>query len=263
MKVTRPDSPCARFFCPSPNFNARIGSAAPDSIVLHYTGMADGASAIAWLCDPASQVSCHYVVEEDGTALQLVAECERAWHAGRSSWHGLTDMNSASIGIEIVNGGHDFGLPPFPEEQVEAVAALLGDIVRRRAIPPERLLAHSDIAPGRKRDPGERFPWSRLAAEGLGHWIAEQTCGGASLELGDEGPKVEELQRNLRAYGYALLPTGTFDEATRVVVSSFQRHFRQSRVDGVADAATRATLAELSRSLWATKASRSPLRSGA
>lgn len=259
----KPDTACVGLVCPSPNYGARIGFAAPDSIVLHYTGMADGASALARLSDPRSQVSSHYLVEEDGAILQLVPESERAWHAGQSSWLGVTDMNSASVGIEIVNGGHDFGLPPFPERQVRAVAALVGDIMGRWAIPSERLLAHSDIAPGRKRDPGERFPWSTLAAAGLGHWVPEQTSAGASLKPGDEGPGVEGLQRGLKAYGYGLLPNGIYDEATRVVVSAFQLHFRPSCVDGIADATTRATLAELSRSLASAGVSSSPFRSPA
>lgn len=244
--VIPPDSPCVDRLCSSPNHGERSGHAAPDSIILHYTGMADGPSAIAWLCDPASQVSCHYVVEEDGTVLQLVPEARRAWHAGRSSWHGVTDMNAASIGIEIVNGGHDFGLPPFPERQIGAVVALVRDIALRQAIQPERLLAHSDVAPGRKRDPGPRFPWGVLHAQGLGHWVPEREAAGQDLGPGQEGDAVADLQRALAAYGYALEPTGRYDEATRIVVSAFQLHFRSSRVDGIADASTRATLADLS-----------------
>ncbi len=241
--LLRADSPCVDRLFASPNHGERTGR--PDCIILHYTGMVDGAAAIAWLCNPASQVSCHYVVEEDGRVLQLVAETRRAWHAGRSSWHGVGDMNSASIGIEIVNGGHDFGLPPFPPEQIRAVIGLTRDIMTRHAMRPERLLAHSDIAPGRKQDPGERFPWDELHAEGLGRWVSARRGLEKDLRPGDQGAEVENLQRSLAAYGYAVQVTGLYDKATRVVVSAFQRHFRPALVDGVADAETRATLADL------------------
>ena len=174
-----PESGLVTRLCASPNHGERVGGRAPDSIILHYTGMADGASALAWLCNPRSSVSCHYVVEEDGAVVQLVAEARRAWHAGRSCWHGVEDMNSASLGIEIVNSGHDAGLPPFPERQIRAVIALVPRSRRaRHAIAPERILAHSDIAPGRKQDPGERFPWSELFRAGIGHWVPERSVEG-------------------------------------------------------------------------------------
>ena len=168
MTLEIPDSRCVDRVRASPNHGVRLGRTRPDCIVLHYTGMADGASAIAWLCNPLAQVSSHYVIEEDGRILQLVAESRRAWHAGRSAWAGATDLNSASIGIEIVNGGHPAGLPPFPPAQVEAAIRLCRDIADREAIRPERIVGHSDIAPGRKIDPGERFPWAELHAGGVG-----------------------------------------------------------------------------------------------
>jgi N-acetylmuramoyl-L-alanine amidase len=214
--------------------------------VLHYTGMRDGPTAVDWLCSPQSQVSSHYVVTEDGTVLQLVDEEARAWHAGRSCWAGVTDMNSASIGIEIVNGGHDFALPAFPAIQVASVIALCRDIMGRRGIKPERVLAHSDIAPSRKRDPGERFPWEMLHRAGVGHWVPpEPDRTGRVLSAGDSGREVEALQEALARYGYAIPCTGAFDLETETVVRAFQRHFRPVRVDGHADPGTRATLAAL------------------
>jgi N-acetylmuramoyl-L-alanine amidase len=240
--LDRPDSACVDTVLPSPNHGERRDGRAPDSLVLHYTGMADGPSAIRWLCTPESEVSCHYVVEEDGRVLQLVAEQRRAWHAGRSSWAGETDMNSASIGVEIVNAGHPGGLPPYPDRQVEAVIALCSDIVARYGLAAERVLAHSDIAPGRKLDPGERFPWRRLAEAGVGLWVAPQLAGsGSGLHPGARGPSVTDLQEALRSYGYGIEPTGRYDTATETVVRAFQLHFRPDRVDGLADPETLAT----------------------
>jgi N-acetylmuramoyl-L-alanine amidase len=235
----------------SPNHGARLGPVDwPDSIVLHYTGMHDGPSAVDWLCNPASEVSCHYVVDEAGTILQLVSEHRRAWHAGRSSWAGVTDMNSASIGIEIVNGGHDFDLPAFPDVQIGAVINLCRDIMRRHAVRPERVLAHSDIAPSRKRDPGERFPWRDLAAVGVGQW-AEPTIEpkGETLIPGMRGEAVMELQEALARYGYGIPATGSYDSHTQIVVRAFQRHFRPTMVDGIADPGTHQLLATLNAAL--------------
>lgn len=233
----------------SPNHGPRAaGYVGPDMVLLHYTGMRDGPSAIDWLCNPASQVSCHYVVTEDGDVLRLVPEECRAWHAGRSSWAGVTDINSASIGIEIVNGGHDFGLPPYPDRQIEALIALCRDIVVRHGIAPGRVLAHSDVAPGRKRDPGELFPWQRLATAGLGLFVPPAPDRpGLTLETGHEGEEVMALQRALAAFGYGLEPTGSYDPLTETVVQAFQRHFRPVRVDGRADPGTRDTLDLLRR----------------
>ena len=247
------DSPCVDLVRPSPNHGPRVGRETADCIILHYTGMSDGPAAIAWLCDPASEVSSHYVVEEDGRVLQLVAEARRAQHAGRSGWAGETDLNSASIGIEIVNGGHPAGLPPFPEAQIDAVIRLCRDVARRSAIRPERILGHSDIAPGRKIDPGERFPWDRLHAAGIGHWVPEAAGEGGGIGPGEASAAVLGLQAELRAYGYALDATGVYDERSRIVVEAFQRHFRPSRVDGIADSGTRATLAALLETLRAER----------
>ena len=227
----------------SPNHGERRDGLRPAILVLHYTGMSSGAAAENWLCDRASEVSCHYIVHEDGRVVQMVPEARRAWHAGASFWHGLTDVNSASIGIEIVNGGHDFGLPPFPDRQIEAVIALASDVVARHDIGPRDIVGHSDIAPGRKRDPGERFAWSRLAAEGLGLWAEPATIGGGRFfSVGDHGEPVAALQAMLSLYGFDSAADGRFGERTHVQIEAFQRRHRPERVDGVADVSTIETL---------------------
>jgi N-acetylmuramoyl-L-alanine amidase len=245
-----PDSPIAGAFLPSPNFGERRGYARPDSVILHYTGMPTAEGALALLRDPASQVSAHYFVGESGEVAQLVAEDKRAWHAGLSFWRGESDLNSASIGVEIVNPGHDGALPPFPRRQIDAVIGLCRDIAARRAIRPERILAHSDIAPARKRDPGEKFPWDVLARAGVGHWTEPaQIVGGALIGAGQEGPPIRALQAMLALYGYGVALSGVYDAQTRAVVAAFQRHFRPARVDGEADSSTIATLRALIESL--------------
>jgi N-acetylmuramoyl-L-alanine amidase len=245
-----PDSPIAGAFLPSPNFGERRDGVRPDCIVLHYTGMPTAEAALALLRDPASQVSAHYFVWESGEVAQLVAEDKRAWHAGTGVWSGARDLNSASIGVEIANPGHDGALPPFPPPQIDAVIALCRDIAARRSIRPERILAHSDVAPARKRDPGERFPWDALARAGVGHWMEPAAIVGAALiGAGPEGPPVRALQAMLALYGYGVELTGVYDRQTRTVVTAFQRHFRPARIDGEADASTLATLRALIASL--------------
>ncbi|WP_309085274.1 N-acetylmuramoyl-L-alanine amidase [Chelativorans sp.] len=230
----------------SPNFNERRDGRKPDALILHYTAMETGESAEDWLCSPVSEVSCHYLVHEDGRVVQMVPEAGRAWHAGKGSWNGESDVNSFSIGIEIVNPGHRFGYPDFPVTQIEAVIQLCHDICRRHSIPPRRVLAHSDTAPGRKIDPGEKFPWGLLARRGIGHLVEPSPLtDGENLALGRRGEAVEELQRQLAAYGYGIAPSGQFDKETETVVAAFQRHFRPARVDGIADPSTRDTLARL------------------
>ena len=244
-----PDSPSsdpgglvARFVS-SPNHGDRAGGRAPDMILLHYTGMSTADEALKRLCDPASDVSSHYLVFEDGEIAQLVPEDRRAWHAGAGSWAGEGDINSCSIGIEIVNPGHDGGLPPFPDRQIEAVIALCRAVIDHWGIVPERVLGHSDIAPARKQDPGERFPWRRLSEAGIGHWV-EPALSSAHVRLGpgDTGDDVAALQDALAFYGYGLAATGHYDHDTEQVVTAFQRHFRQDLVDGVVDRATLETL---------------------
>jgi N-acetylmuramoyl-L-alanine amidase len=230
---------------PSPNFDARSGP--PDMIVLHYTGMPTGAAALARLRDPAAKVSAHYVVEEDGRVFALVPEARRAWHAGRAVWQGAADINGLSVGVEIVNPGHEFGYRAFPDAQVDAVIALVADIRARWTIPDERILGHSDVAPDRKQDPGELFPWRRLAEEGHGLWAEPAPAPGAPLTLGDDGAGVFALQAGLARLGYDSPPSGAYDAATATIVRAFQRHWRPTRVDGVADGETRARLIALLR----------------
>lgn len=242
----KPDVGPAAAFVASPNHGERAGDRRPDMLVLHYTGMASGQAALDWLCNPSAQVSCHYFVREDGSILQLVPERRRAWHAGASSWEGERDINSRSIGIEIVNAGHPGGLPPFPDAQIAAVVSLCRDIVGRHSIAPRRVLAHSDIAPGRKIDPGEVFPWERLHACGVGHWVEPAAItAGPALAPEDRGEAVAGLQRQLADYGYGLAASGVYDAATELVVEAFQRHFRPARIDGIADPSTRATVDKL------------------
>ena len=215
-------------------------------LVLHYTGMESAQGAVARLSDPLSKVSAHYVVDEDGSILRLVAEERRAWHAGRGTWQGETDCNAASIGIEIVNPGHEFGYRDFPEPQIDAVISLISDIRTRWTIPDCRIIGHSDLAPDRNQDPGERFPWKGLASVGHGLWFEpapERTAAlGAPLGVGDEGLGVIVLRAGLHRLGYGLQPGGDYDGATKLTVEAFQRHWRPAKVDGVADGETRATL---------------------
>ena len=228
----------------SPNDDER--KSAIDMIVLHYTGMASGEDALRRLTDAAAKVSSHYLIYEDGRIDQLVPEARRAWHAGRSSWQGVTDINSCSIGIEIVNPGHEFGYRDFPDVQIDAVIALCRDISARRKIPSARVLAHSDIAPARKQDPGEKFPWARLAASGVGLWVEPSPIKeGTTLKPDDRGPQVAELQRALARFGYAADVTHLYHQTTTEIVTAFQRHFRPARHDGIADQSTFATLQRL------------------
>lgn len=240
-----PDSALVRQLVPSPNHDERA-SFATDILLLHYTGMTSTAAAIARLCDPAARVSSHYVVEEDGNIVQLVPEVWRAWHAGQSSWEGITDTNSRSIGIEIGNPGHGYGYPDFPEAQIVAVIALCRDLVERLHFRPDRVLGHSDVAPLRKQDPGEKFPWERLHRAGVGAWVAPAPIvPGTVFTRGDIGPEVARLQAGLQVYGYGIEATGVYDELTAAVVTAFQRHFRPACVDGRADLSTIETLRSL------------------
>jgi N-acetylmuramoyl-L-alanine amidase len=247
MSAFQPDSFIVADVMPSPNADERKGGA-PDMILLHYTGMQTGAAALERLTAVESKVSAHYLVFEDGRIVQCVPEERRAWHAGVANWAGETDINSRSIGIEIVNPGHEFGYADFPLRQIAAVITLCKSIAMRRGpIAPDRVLGHSDVAPSRKQDPGEKFPWQLLSESGIGHWVraAPLKLDGITLHPGDRGEAVAKLQRALRDYGYAVEETGHYDEVTRDVVTAFQRHFRQARVDGVADPSTLLTLRAL------------------
>ncbi len=217
---------------PSPNFDQRPPDAPIDILLLHYTGMESGAAAVQRLCDPQAKVSAHYTVDEDGTVFAHVPEAARAWHAGLSYWAGARDINARSIGVEIVNPGHEFGYRSFPDAQIEAVIALALDIFTSHCIPKERVLGHSDVAPGRKLDPGELFPWERLALAGIGLWPRSRK-NRLTVPFAD----------GLRAFGYGLRPD--VDAADETVIAAFQRHFRPGRIDGVADTECRTILAAL------------------
>lgn len=248
---------------PSPNFDARTRPI--DVVVLHYTGMQDAEIALARLTDPApvagsypgpwqsediavdaplTRVSAHYVVDEAGQIFALVSEEHRAWHAGASSWEGEGDVNGRSIGIEIVNGGHDFGLPEFADAQIEAVISLLRDIFDRwPQLNAKRVLAHSDIAPERKADPGEKFPWKRLADAGVSIWPQH-----VATQLSTDDP-VSDVQQQLAFIGYGVKQTGYMDEITKASLIAFQRRFRPTDINGAIDDETRYLLIALSRSL--------------
>lgn len=231
---------------PSPNHNTRRDVTKPWIIVLHYTGMESAEAARDWLCNPQSAVSCHYLVDEQGEITQMVDEELRAWHAGVSSWKGRSDINSASIGIEIHNPGHDLGYKDFPDGQIGSVTALCRDIASRHSILPQHVLAHSDVAPTRKIDPGEKFPWAKLHAGGVGHWTRpEPLTQGSSLKAGDVGSDVETLRAMLADYGYGVERSGPFDHSLEIVVKAFQRHFRPAQIDGAADRSTQLTLQRL------------------
>ena len=229
---------------PSPNFDQR--TAPPDMIILHYTGMRTGPEALARLQDPnAPRVSSHYLVEEDGRIFRMVPEERRAWHAGLSFWRGRTDINALSVGIEIVNPGHEFGYRPFPDVQIDAVIALVADIRTRWQVPDINIIGHSDVAPGRKLDPGELFPWRRIAEAGHGLWAHSDPAPGAPLSQGMDGSGVFALQAGRHRLGYEPLPSGSYDAETACIVRAFQRHWRPQKVDGVADGSTITTLRDL------------------
>jgi N-acetylmuramoyl-L-alanine amidase len=246
---------------PSTNFDARTRPI--DLVVLHYTGMQNAETALTRLTDPAPlagrypgpwqaadvladaplpRVSAHYVVGEGGETYSLVAEEHRAWHAGASSWDGEGDVNARSIGIEIVNGGHDFGLPDFPAAQIDAVIALLRDIFERwPELGARRVVAHSDIAPERKADPGEKFPWKRLADAGVSIWPEH-----VAVQLSGDDP-VSGAQQQLALIGYEVKQSGIMDVATKSALVAFQRRFRPADISGALDEETRYLLIALSR----------------
>lgn len=247
--ILKPDSPLTHTLHPSPNVEARRNGCRPDMIILHYTGMSSAEDAIGWLANPKSKVSCHYVVDDDGRITQMVEETKRAWHAGASHWAGETDINSLSIGIEIQNPGHEHGYPEFPPAQMEAIAALCRDIVKRRGVNPERVLAHSDVAPGRKIDPGEKFDWAWLARHGVGHWVRPAPLHPAVDELLDEDEAaVTEALQLLRSYGYGIENQDRADWFA-VLIRTFQLHFRPARADGRFDTATLDTMRRLVEAL--------------
>lgn len=210
---------------PSPNHGPRAVGSVIDMLVLHYTGMKSAEAALARLCDPAAQVSAHYMIDEDGTILRLVDESRRAWHAGIAHWRGHRDVNSRSIGVELVNPGHEHGYRPFPEAQMAALIDLASGIIARHPIPARNVVGHSDIAPDRKTDPGELFDWQRLAERGLGLWPTECDAD------------IADIPGMLQQYGY--------NPENDAALGAFQRHFRPSKIDGQPDAECARLLAGL------------------
>jgi N-acetylmuramoyl-L-alanine amidase len=209
----------------SPNYNDRPAGKAVTMLVMHYTGMRDDEVALKRLTDPEAQVSSHYLIDEAGLVYRLVDEGRRAWHAGVSYWAGERDINGVSIGIELVNPGHDFGYRPFPEAQMTALIDLSRAILSRHKIPASRVLGHSDVAPARKIDPGELFDWQRLAKAGIGRW--PQPAKGAA--------DAASVRAALSTIGYEVSPEGAVDKITKQSLAAFQRHYRASKIDGIAD----------------------------
>ncbi len=263
---------------PSPNFDERKRPIR--FIVLHYTGMQSADGALKVLTDPAplrttyeneiptnpllpdgtpapmiitpapmSRVSSHYLAYEDGRLFQLVDESKRAWHAGRGTWDGESDMNSCSIGIEIANGGHDFGLPDFPEVQIVTVMTLVRQLMERHGLDRQHVIGHSDLAPSRKPDPGEKFPWKRFAQAGLAIWPkpsaedGDETVLFDTLDMTDAG--IVTIQENLSVIGYGLSVNGTFDVGLKDIIRAFQRRFRQNKADGIIDVETASLIARV------------------
>jgi N-acetylmuramoyl-L-alanine amidase len=243
---------------PSPNFDARPQGQAIDLVILHYTGMADGPAALTRLCDPAAGVSAHYLIDEAGEIFRLVDEAARAWHAGVACWQDASDINARSIGIELVNPGHEFGYRKFALPQMAALEKLLPEILARHGIASARVLGHSDVAPLRKSDPGELFDWAGLARLGVGLWPDEgfkPDLAASALKPGERGPRIALLQQGLQSIGYCLGEVGVdagvfdgfYDVGLEAVVRAFQRHFRQQLVDGIGDAETASLISHLAR----------------
>ncbi|WP_419905678.1 N-acetylmuramoyl-L-alanine amidase [Kiloniella sp.] len=227
----------------SPNFGPRPDDVQIDMLLLHYTGMKTGQEALERLCDPAAQVSAHYLIEEDGRIFQMVAEENRAWHAGLGSWQGQGDINSCSIGIEIVNPGHEWGYRSFPEQQMRAVINLCKDILARNKIPAHRVLAHSDVAPERKEDPGELFDWKQLAKEAIGIYPkdtlrdspCDAPCDDPGRDLRENAVNEGNFLQKLENFGYQIDHTTPHAPLTIAAIIAFQRHFRPDKLDGVID----------------------------
>ena len=203
----------------SPNCDHRPDGVAIDMLVLHYTGMPSVEAALTRLTDPTAKVSAHWLIGEDGAITALVPETMRAWHAGVAFWRGAQGVNARSIGIELVNPGHEFGYRPFPERQLAALLELARDITARHPIPARNVVGHADVAPRRKMDPGELFHWRRLAGTGVGLW-PEEAC-----DLILEPDLIRGL---LASIGYEI-------EDLFATLKAFQRHFRPERVNGRLD----------------------------
>lgn len=211
----------------SPNFNERPKGTLIDTIIIHYTGMKTAVEAIERLCNPESKVSSHYVIDEDGEITHLVPDEKRAWHSGVSFWRGRENVNDFSIGIELVNPGHEFGYRPFAIKQLESLVRLCQELIEKHPIEKRNVIGHSDIAPTRKEDPGELFDWKMISEEGIGLWpdMPGNVKDDVLLKPGDSGVKVKKLQKRLAEYGYKIEETGEYGIETAYVVTAFQRHF--------------------------------------
>ena len=262
---------CESEWRPSPNFGRRVDVDRPDMLVIHYTAMECAERAIAWLSAPESHVSSHYLIGPDGAIVQMVCETARAWHAGVSHWQGTSDINSRSIGIEISHPGPKQQIcPDYSDEQMEQVIALSADICGRYNIPPANVVGHSDIAPHRKQDPGERFDWRAMAQAGAGFWddtfcrtsasAHDVACGPMLMEIDHDAlaaakpasAHLAEIQSDLVAIGYGVRTDGVWDADVARVIIAFQRHWMQDRVDGKADALFGETVASVRKALAAT-----------
>jgi len=232
----------------SVNWNDRPLDARIDTVVLHYTGMQSGKEALTRLCDPEAEVSAHYMIEENGSVYRLVEEERRAWHAGVSCWQGRENLNHSSIGIELVNPGHEFGYKPFPDAQIDSLLKILDGIKTRHEIPTSRFIGHSDIAPSRKTDPGELFPWQQLAAEGFGVFsdkdASDQTL---VIEKGMQGTAAIKLNKQLGIVGYHGCDYDTIGDNTERVIKAFQAHWRPTVVTGIYDAGTSLVLSDITK----------------
>lgn len=233
---------------PSPNWDDRPAGTPIDTLILHYTGMRSAQAALDRLRDPEARVSSHYLVDEDGAVFRLVPEDRRAWHAGASYWRGHRNLNDRSVGIEIVNPGHEWGYRDFPALQMAAVCDLCLDVLARRQIPPRNVVAHSDVAPARKQDPGELFDWPGLARNGVGVWPVGVADAGTSGAL-RHATELQAVRRALAAIGYEVAAEGAFDRTFASVLCAFQRHWRPEAITGEADAGTRARLFALAEDM--------------
>lgn len=234
---------------PSPSWNERpAGVQGIDTVIIHYTGMHTAGEALSRLCDEDIEVSAHFLIDEDGKTYQLVAPEQRAWHAGVSHWQGRDNMNHTSIGVELVNPGHEFGYRCFPDAQITALLKVLAHLKATFDIPQHRFLGHSDIAPDRKADPGELFPWGVLADAGFGIWLDKADHANVRYDAstiakkGMSGPEIAQLNEDLRLIGYNVDEGNAFTEQTLYGIKAFQRHWRQSSVTGILDVETSDTL---------------------
>jgi N-acetylmuramoyl-L-alanine amidase len=230
---------------PSPNFGPRRDVSAPDMVVLHYTAMQSAGAAADRLCDPMAEVSAHYLIDIGGAAIRMVDEVERAWHAGVSHWGGIDDINSHSIGIELANPGHANGYPPFPEPQMAALEEMLGEILKRWPIPPERVVGHACIAPGRKIDPGEKLDWRRLARAGLAIWRDPPLPSADSKPTMD----VAAFQQAAQKFGYGVPQSGAWCGQTQDVWDAFAMRFLPNRLGSLPDPTALAHLQTLAQ-IW-------------